>query len=196
MTANHKRTAENDAAETSQSITADMLEPGAPPSTAFDLPEASDLESDPLSPTERKALLLLAKIPEPGEELLPLKEIARRCGITDRHLARIRGKAQFMREFQALMLKRVAHMLPAILAASFETAREVGKEGFQDRKLLLQLGGLGGLMGTGRQGGGFSAEDVGKAAAGAAMAIGDRLERTLHEAERLRETVIEHEPAE
>ena len=191
----HKPTAKP--RETRQSLTASMLDPDLPPSTAFDTGEESDLEGDPLSKTERKALLLLAKVPEPGADLMSLKEIARRCGISDRHLARIRGRTAFIEEFQALMLKRVQNMLPSVLAAAFETAKEPGKEGFQDRKLLLQLGGFGGYLGTGRRGGGFTPEDVGRAAgSAAAQAVGDRLDRALNEAERLRGKTIDHDPAE
>ena len=145
--------------------------------------EGSDLQHDPLNDTERKALLLLMEDMEPGAELRPLKEIAARCGITQRQLQRIRGKAQFQEEFRAMLLKRIDRMVPVVLAASFETAKHAGKEGFQDRKLLLEIAHMRGGAGAGR--GNFGrGQDGQEDLPGQAFSLGEKLGRALNEAER------------
>lgn len=144
----------------------------------------SDLDHDPLQPEERMALIYLAELPDDGKAGLSLREIAERCGITSRQLARIRGRDRFQTELRALLLKRVDRALPQVLAAAIATASLVGKEGFQDRKLLLSMASL--LPGSGRRGG-FAATEAAEAGAAAALGVGlgQRLERTLIEAERV-----------
>ena len=134
---------------------------------------ASDLERDPLSPRDREILGALAN---PANEDVPMKDIAARFGITPRQLTRIRSKDVFIAEFQGALMRRVQRHIPAVISAMVETAKLEGREGFQDRKLLLQLAGLG----VSSRPGSIAAA----AAAGAAMGsqLGDRYERALNQA--------------
>lgn len=147
--------------------------------------EGSDLPQDPLNDTERKALLLLLEDTEPGAEMRPLKDIADRLGITQRQLTRIRGKAAFQEEFRAMVLKRIERMIPAVLNAAYETARQTGREGHADRKLILGLAYMTpGAGGPGRGNFGRAGEKADGDGLGLALAVGERLGRVLNETER------------
>lgn len=72
----------------------------------------------------------------------PNRVIGEACGIDGERVRRIKGERAFRDALQEALRAAIQPMLPAILDATFRSAQILGREGYGDRVLLLEMGDL------------------------------------------------------
>lgn len=79
---------------------------------------------------------------DPQNASLTDDELASKLHLTPAQLVNIRRRPRVARAIAAGLASAVRLYVPQILKASLEVATKAGKDGFADRKLLLQIAGL------------------------------------------------------
>lgn len=99
-----------------------------------------DLERD-LTPNERKALSALLAAGAGGKKA-SMAQVAKQIGMSDANFRRLRARPRFQRALGAVLTAQAKAYAPQIVQATIDSAMMLGRDGHQDRKLLLQLAGV------------------------------------------------------
>jgi transcriptional regulator with XRE-family HTH domain len=87
-------------------------------------------------------MVLLAKL-DPENLKLSQKALAEKIGIAEKTLYRYENHSQlFADALHAMSLRALTTSLPAIVGSSIQSAAIPGRDGFHDRKMLFEMGGL------------------------------------------------------
>lgn len=116
---------------------------------------------------EQRAIEVLANTTNAGK---PVADLARLAGVSAQTFRAMRGRDSFQRAFHDLLLRRLNGYLPILLEQAVESAKLLGRDGHNDRRMLFAMAGL--IQPTGRD---ASQDRANAAAAG----LADRLTKAL-----------------